>query len=96
MIKSTLEEHLQGRSYRPKAATMLCRTLSDELRERVKRLGYDRYRCVVSVLLGERKEQGVVAASRCCWDDKRDSFASHTFLGADLFCTASVYGVYKE
>lgn len=96
VIKSTLEETLKGRKYRPKVATMLCRMLSDELREKVKKLGFDRYRCVVTVLLGEKKDQGVMASSRCNWDDRRDSYASYTFQAADFFCTASVYGVYKE
>ncbi|XP_076441082.1 dynein light chain Tctex-type 5-like [Babylonia areolata] len=96
LIQTTLNEHLKDRSYHPSVATLLCRKLSDDLRDRVKKLGFDRYRLVVSVAMGERRDQGVVASSRCAWDDRRDNFATATFQAPDFFCTASVFGVYKE
>ncbi|KAK7495873.1 hypothetical protein BaRGS_00012863 [Batillaria attramentaria] len=96
MLKETLNEQLEGRTYRPKLATTLCRLLTDEIRNKVKKMGFDRHRVVVTVLLCEIKDQGIVASSRCSWDDKRDSFATHTFQNKSLFCTVTVFGVYKE
>lgn len=70
--------------------------LSDEIKERCKGLNYERYKLVVSVVLGERRDQGIMISSRAAWDSKLDSYATYTFQNKSLFCTASVYGVYAE
>jgi hypothetical protein len=38
------------------------------IKERVKNLGYERYKLVVQVTVGEKTGQGIRLASRCLWD----------------------------
>ena len=42
-------------------------------------LGYERYKIVVQVDVGEFKGQGIKLASRCVWDTTTDTWASGSF-----------------
>lgn len=74
----------------------MTKVLSEELKDRVKQMGLDRYKLVTNVIMGQRREQGVMITSRCAWDVRLDSYATYTFQNKSLFCTASVYGIYRE
>lgn len=96
LLKQILDNHLDGFTYNQKFTPTMTKVLSDEIKERAKALNFERYKLVVSVVLGERKEQGLMVSSRAAWDAKLDSYATYTFQNATVFCTASVYGVYAE
>ncbi|RUS78258.1 hypothetical protein EGW08_013974 [Elysia chlorotica] len=96
LLKQTLENHLDGFTYNSKFTPTMTKVLSDEIKERTKAMNVERYKLVVSIVMGERKDQGVMISSRAAWDSKLDSYATYTFQNKSLFCTASVYGVYAE
>ncbi|XP_046550242.1 dynein light chain Tctex-type 5-like [Haliotis rubra] len=96
MLKEILDERLNGFSYNPKFCVTMTQVLTDEIKDRMKQMSWDRYKLVVVVMLGERKDQDVMVTSRCAWDPKVDSFATYTFTNKTLFCTASAYGIYTE
>ncbi|KAK3768870.1 hypothetical protein RRG08_021878 [Elysia crispata] len=85
LLKQTLENHLEDFTYNAKFTATMTKVLSDEIKERTKSLNIERYKLVVCVVMGERKDQGIMISSRAAWDAK-----------TRLFCTASVYGVYAE
>lgn len=64
--------------------------LSDQVKDRVKELGYARYKLLVQVTIGEKKGQGIRLASRCMWDTSTDNCASESFETEALFCVAQV------
>lgn len=68
----------------------LVKQLADDVRERVKQLGFDRYKLVVQVELGEKKGQAVNMVSRCLWDTTTDGFASESYETETLFCNCQV------
>ncbi|KAK6188710.1 hypothetical protein SNE40_004836 [Patella caerulea] len=96
IIKDVLNNHLDGFQYNSKFCQTLSTLLSDDIKDQVKRLNFGRHKIVVNIVLGERKEQGVMVCSRCAWDVKTDTFATYTYKNKTMFCTASVYGVYME
>ncbi|KAK3708212.1 hypothetical protein RRG08_023621 [Elysia crispata] len=96
LLKQTLENHLDGFTYNAKFTPTMTKVLSDEIKERTKAMNIERYKLIVSIVMGERKDQGIMIASRAAWDAKLDSYAAYTFQNKSLFCTASVYGVYAE
>ena len=49
-----------------------------------KNLGYDRYKFIVQVLIGERRDQGVYFGTRCFWDANTDNQASETFTNVGI------------
>ena len=96
IIESVLESHLKDETYDPKSCRQLVLTLSEIIKSRVKELNYQRHKLVCSVTIGQLKEQGLRMGSRCCWDPKRDSFATGNYQNKTLFAIGSVWGLYYE
>mmetsp|Transcript_6383 Transcript_6383/g.6600 ORF Transcript_6383/g.6600 Transcript_6383/m.6600 type:complete len:100 (+) Transcript_6383:247-546(+) len=94
IILAALQERLQGVQYEGEKCGEAARGLSDTIRNRLKSLGYDRYKFVVQVLIGERRDQGVRMGSRCFWDSTTDNQASETYMNDHIFCVATAYAVY--
>lgn len=72
----------------------MAKSLADLIRNRLKDLEYDRYKFIVQVLIGERREQGIRMGSRCFWDSNTDNQATENFTNDHIFCVASAYAVY--
>ena len=96
IIKHIVDDRMQGFKYHPKFCSNMCKLLSDEIKDGIKKLKYDRYKIVAVVHIGEKRDQSTVVASRCAWDKSCDDFATYTMETGTLFCTASVFGVYNE
>ncbi|XP_045161017.1 dynein light chain Tctex-type 5-A-like [Mercenaria mercenaria] len=96
VIKEVLDEAFDGLKYNPKQCSKLIKALSDEIKDRVKLLGYDRYKIVCIMALCQRSEQAAVCSSRCILDKANDTYATYTFKNESLICSATVYGIYRE
>jgi len=59
IVAAALQERLQGAQYEGEKCGEAARGLADTIRNRLKNLGYDRYKFCVQVLIGERRDQGV-------------------------------------
>ena len=70
--------------------------LADVIKERVKNLGYSRYKLIVQVTVGEKTGQALRLASRCLWDTTTDNFASDFYENASVYCVGMVFGLYYE
>ncbi len=97
IIKTTLQKILNGRKYETEKVPELITSISNEILAEVKsmcflkmathlflELGYDRYKIVVQVDIGEFKGQGIKLASRCVWDTTTDTWASGSFKNVRL------------
>lgn len=51
-------------------------------------MGYDRYKFIVQVVIGEQRGEGVKMACRCFWDSDTDNCAQDIFMNDSLFCVA--------
>ena len=100
-VKECIEQVLQrllrqDTKYNAKTFSMLSRIIADEIKEKVKGLGFSRYKLVVHVMLGENRGQGLQAASRCVWDLDTDNSASLTFRSPHVAGVINVFGTYYE
>ena len=96
IIEDVLNSRLKDEVYDPKSCRQWVKTLSEIIKGRVKDLKYERYKLVVTVTIGQLKDQGFRMGSRCCWDAKQDTFATASFRNKTLFAVGSVWGVYYE
>ena len=96
ILEEVLESHLREEKYEQKACRQLVKTLAEIIKGRVKDLGFERYKLVCMVHIGQLKEQGFRVGSRCCWDARRDTFASANFKNKSLFAVATVWAAYYE
>uniref|UniRef100_A0A8D2MGR2 Dynein light chain Tctex-type 2B n=1 Tax=Zonotrichia albicollis TaxID=44394 RepID=A0A8D2MGR2_ZONAL len=56
--------------------------------------GFDRYKMVVQVVIGEQRGEGVNMAARCFWDADTDSCAHDVFMNDSLFCVVAAFGCF--
>ncbi|XP_036378611.1 tctex1 domain-containing protein 2 [Megalops cyprinoides] len=93
-IREVLREELSGKQYNPEEVTTMSRSLADSIKERIKEVGFDRYKLVVQVVIGEQRGEGVKMAARCFWDADTDSYAQDIFMNDSLFCVAAAFGCF--
>lgn len=58
ILSNCMQEKLTNIQYDGEKCNEAAKVLSDTIKNRCKALGYDRYKYVVQVLIGERREQG--------------------------------------
>ncbi|XP_075217065.1 dynein light chain Tctex-type protein 2B-like isoform X2 [Lycorma delicatula] len=80
IIHSVLIEHLKGKVYSAEMADEWVKTISVNIKNKVKELNYKKYKLMVHVVLGEQKGSGVRIACRCLWDADSDGYAFDTFM----------------
>ena len=74
----------------------MAKVMSEEIKDQVKLLEFDRYKFVCLVTLGEKKNQDLRLTSRCAWDAGLDNSSSYTWQNMNSFCSVTVYGLYHE
>ena len=73
---------------------MICIEFANDIKTKVKQLGFSRYKYIVTVIVGDNNNQGLYVASRCFWDDKRDGFVSESFKLGNVFIVVNVFATY--
>nr|XP_006815332.1 PREDICTED: tctex1 domain-containing protein 1-like [Saccoglossus kowalevskii] len=96
LIQTVLEEKLSHETYNAEKCAELSKSISQEIKLRIKALHYDRFKIVCTVSIGEKKNQDIMMGSRCVWDTDKDNYASGSYANASLFSIAVVYGLYYE
>jgi hypothetical protein len=94
ILQVCIQEQLKDSKYDGEKAGEWSKTLSDSIKNKLKGLGYDRYKFIVQVVIGERREQGVRSGTRCFWDSGTDNQASENYVNDYLFCVATAFAVY--
>ncbi|NWZ14048.1 TC1D2 protein, partial [Agelaius phoeniceus] len=93
-IRAILKEKLTDVQYKPEEMPELTKSLSDTIKDRLKEEGFDRYKMVVQVVIGEQRGEGVNMAARCFWDADTDSCAHDVFMNDSLFCVVAAFGCF--
>ncbi|KAI7791410.1 dynein light chain Tctex-type protein 2B [Triplophysa rosa] len=93
-MREILREELSGVQYNPEEIPTLSRSLADSIKNKLKALGFERYKLIVQVVIGEQRGEGVKMAARCFWDADTDSYAQEMYMNDSLFCVAAAFGVY--
>ena len=96
IIDDVLKDYLRQVKYDVRVCGKMSCAISNEIKERVKKLNLNRYRIVVHVILGEKKGQGVEYASRCIWDPSVDNYACSTYANDAISAICTVHGIYLE
>ena len=96
IMDDLLQEKLSTQSYDANICRVLCTSLSEDIKSRVKNLGMERFRLICCVSIGSNSGQGILMASRFLWNECKDNFSTSSFQNASLFAVAIVFGVLKE
>ncbi|XP_062832991.1 dynein light chain Tctex-type protein 2B isoform X3 [Anolis carolinensis] len=93
-IHEVLKEHLTAVQYSSEEIPVITKLLSETIRDKLKEKGFQRYKMVVQVVIGEQRGEGVNMAARCFWDADTDNYAQDVFINDSLFCVAMAFGCY--
>ncbi|CAK1550677.1 unnamed protein product [Leptosia nina] len=96
ILKRIVDSELDEIEYSEKAVPDLCSSLAENIRGAVKEENYDRYRIIVLVSIGQRRQQSVHVFHTFLWDHERDGFASYNYENCHLYANVVVYGVYLD
>ncbi|KAL4235687.1 Tctex1 domain-containing protein 2 [Mactra antiquata] len=96
VIQEVLDECLDGEKYNPTQCRNLTQMLTDLIKTRVKDMGFNRYKYIVTVTIGQNCNQGIQVVSRCLWNKDTDNYAEAHFNKNGLYAVASVYACYFE
>uniref|UniRef100_A0AC11EEC4 Dynein light chain Tctex-type 2B n=1 Tax=Ovis aries TaxID=9940 RepID=A0AC11EEC4_SHEEP len=81
-IHAVLKEELANAEYSPEEMPQLTKHLSENIKDKLKEMGFDRYKMVVQVVIGEQRGEGVFMAARCFWDADTDNCTHDVFMNA--------------
>jgi len=95
-ISSLLEAHMADITYDATTAGRLSETIVEEVKKAVKEMECPRYKLVSTVVLGQCSGQGLEAASRCLWDDSKDTFATICHKTKSMFAVVTIFAAYFE
>ncbi|XP_075858745.1 dynein light chain Tctex-type protein 2B isoform X2 [Microcebus murinus] len=59
-IHAVLKEELANAEYSPEETPQLTKHLSENIKDKLKEMGFDRYKMVVQVVIGEQRGEGVL------------------------------------
>ena len=96
VIHEVLTENFSKAVYDPKGMGNLAKHVSTIIKDRMKTLGFERFKFVCNVTIGENDNQGIKISSRYLWDAKRDNWVSATFSNKNFFVVATVFALYFE
>ena len=71
IIHAALNDQLGGKVYDANKVSQWSKNIADNVKSQVKTLGYDRYKIVVEVVIGEQRGEGVRMGSRCLMSFQR-------------------------
>ena len=96
VMKECMKEWLADvDGYSPQLSKLAVK-LTDDIKKRVKDLGYTRYKYVVMVTICQDGKQCMQMVSRCLWNKETDTFAEAVYKTADIYAIATLYAIYYE
>ena len=97
LAESILAEHLKDIEYEPMKCRELSQSLAAVILDKVKQMGYKRYKIITNISIGSLKEKpGMQFGSRCLWNKNTDNFVSVKYSNTSIFAVAMIYGLYFE
>ncbi|XP_043280404.1 dynein light chain Tctex-type 5-like isoform X2 [Venturia canescens] len=96
IVKSVMLNRLEDASYDVKECPKLCSQVASEIRKRILKLDFKRYKIVVAVTIIEKASQSLETTMGFVWDVDRDNYSTYTFETQTFFAYCIVIGTYYE
>lgn len=96
LAEEILHRTFDGVKYEREKCRQLVQKASEEMKDRVKELGCNRFKFVCMIYLGSLQSQGMSITSRCLMDERFDRCATASYRNGSLFVVATIYGIFRE
>jgi len=91
-----IEREMRHVHYEPTTCGNVACELAAKVKAAVKATQCPRYKIICHVILGEVRNQGIEAASRCVWDERQDNYTCVSYRNNTVFVSATIHGIYFE
>ena len=96
VVDAILKTNFETFSYDPNTSSEVCKNIADEVKAKMKLMGYHRYKFVCQVTLFSENGQSTKIASRYLWDQATDNFVCSQYNGDKYTVVVSLAAVYYE
>ncbi|KAJ0174197.1 hypothetical protein K1T71_010343 [Dendrolimus kikuchii] len=96
LLRELVDPELEEVEYSDKLIPDICVNLAQTIRNAIKEENYDRYRIIVAVNIGQRRQQSIHVFHSFLWDYERDRFATYNYENCHIFANVVVYGIYLD
>ncbi|XP_071650117.1 dynein light chain Tctex-type 5-like [Temnothorax longispinosus] len=96
ILIDVMRDYLVGLKYQPQVCMQICQRMSEEVRDKIFRKYYDRYKVVVIMSIVQKLGQSVRMDFGKLWDVQRDACSTHVVETAEFVATGLVVGTYYE
>uniref|UniRef100_A0A1B6DBX8 Dynein light chain n=1 Tax=Clastoptera arizonana TaxID=38151 RepID=A0A1B6DBX8_9HEMI len=96
LLKEVLTRQFDGAVYEPATVMDTCVAVSEEIKSRLTKFDFERYKIVCLVSIIENQMQSVETKVQCLWDSERDRYATFTLKNNHIISMATVFGIYYE
>ena len=93
MIQDLFNRQLEGVRYEHHINEKRSINLSQQIHDHLKTMTCDKFKFIVSVFIGEIRDQGMETSSQCVWDPKQDCVVMGYHKNDTLFAIAVVFAV---
>lgn len=94
LIHGVMNDELGGKKYTEESAEVWTQNIAAAVQNKVKELGFKKYKYVVQVVLNEQHGAGIKIGSRYLWDADTDNFVSDIFINESIVCMTVVFAIY--
>ncbi|XP_011699171.1 PREDICTED: tctex1 domain-containing protein 1-like isoform X2 [Wasmannia auropunctata] len=96
ILIDVMQDYLTGVKYHPQVCMQLCQRISEEVRDKICKKFYDRYKIVVIMSIVQKLGQSVRMDFGKLWDVERDTFSTYVIETAEFAAMGLVVGTYYE
>ncbi|ELU01118.1 hypothetical protein CAPTEDRAFT_94298 [Capitella teleta] len=97
LLKETLEFYFRNcSSYQSTKCGQMSKFIAEDIKGKVNKLGFSRYKCVSHVIIGQNLKQNISISSCCLWNAEFDHAADFMYTSNDIYAIAFVYTLYYE
>ncbi len=90
-----LHENLHDKQYDSGQRNSLAKNLSNTIKDSLKRLGYERYKFIIQILISqEQSDDSLQMTCRSYWDSETDKFAQSIYMNQFFICIATAFAVF--
>ncbi|XP_015438914.1 PREDICTED: tctex1 domain-containing protein 1-like [Dufourea novaeangliae] len=96
IVKMTMINKLEDISYDAAVCPEVCKSVAGYIREKIKRLNFDRYKIIINVTIIEKTGQSVQSSVGFLWDPEKDNYSTFTYEARTFHAYCCVFGLYHE
>ncbi|XP_033336591.2 dynein light chain Tctex-type 5 [Megalopta genalis] len=96
IVKTTMINKLEDISYDPATCLKACESVAADIRDKIKKLTFDRYKIVVSVTIIEKQGQSLQSSLGFLWDSEKDNYSTFVYEARTFHAYCCIFGIYHE